>query len=49
MQTTDAASRQVDGRCLVSICLSVAVTASLAVLLALRVTGCPQNHFTEPF
>ncbi len=51
MQTTDAASRQVDGRCLVSIFLaaSVPVAAATVSLSALaRVTGCPQNHFTEP-
>ncbi len=50
MQTADAASRQVDGRCLVSILVSAvpsALTSSLS--LAVRVTGCPQNHFTEPF
>ncbi len=51
MQTADEASRQVDGRCLVSIfSLPVAaVTASaLAPVAVVRVTGCPQNHFTEP-
>ncbi|CWQ38142.1 Uncharacterised protein [Neisseria meningitidis] len=50
MQTADAASRQVDGRCLVSIFLVVAVSALTASALAVasRVTGCPQNHFTEP-
>ncbi len=52
MQTADAASRQVDGRCLVSM-LAVpvplaAVTSSLVVVVPVRVTGCPQNHFTEP-
>ncbi len=49
MQTTDAASRQVDGRCLVSILLvPVLAAATASALLALRATGCPQNHFTEP-
>ncbi|SUA25162.1 Uncharacterised protein [Neisseria gonorrhoeae] len=44
-------SRQVDGRCLVSILLLPAVASSVTLSLALsvRVTGCPQNHFTEPF
>ncbi len=53
MQTADAASRQVDGRCLVlifSLSLPALVTSSaLPALPAPRVTGCPQNHFTEPF
>ncbi|ENX8349167.1 hypothetical protein EEC40_08710, partial [Neisseria gonorrhoeae] len=47
----DDLSRQVDGRCLVSILPSLplpsALTSSLS--LAVRLTGCPQNHFTEPF
>ncbi|EPI0172036.1 hypothetical protein CK196_002128, partial [Neisseria gonorrhoeae] len=53
VQTAVDLSRQVDGRCLVSILplppLSVpasSVTSSLAALA--RLTGCPQNHFTEP-
>ncbi len=47
----DDSSRQVDGRCLVSILsLPASLTSSLAASLAAlsRVTGCPQNHFTEP-
>ncbi len=51
MQTTDEASRQIDGRCLVSILPLAAVsalTSSLVVVGAVRSTGCPQNHFTEP-
>nr|WP_186202022.1 hypothetical protein [Neisseria meningitidis] len=50
MQTADDASRQVDGRCLVLMLSAVlplaAATSSLSA--AVRVTGCPQNHFTEP-
>ncbi len=47
MQPADAASRQVDGRCLVSILPSLPA-ASVTVPALSRVTGCPQNHFTEP-
>ncbi|HFC6735699.1 TPA: hypothetical protein ACFN76_000460 [Neisseria meningitidis] len=50
MQTADESSRQVDGRCLVSMLAVVslaAVTAASVAVLA-RVTGCPQNHLTEP-
>ncbi len=46
MQTADAASRQVDGRCLV---LMLSVSSAVTLPLSSRVTGCPQNHFTEPF
>ncbi len=56
MQTADEASRQVDGRCLVSLAavMAAVMAASVAVMAAsvavpVRVTGCPQNHFTEPF
>ncbi len=53
MQTADEASRQVDGRCLVSMLAVASLAASVAVMAAsvavpVRVTGCPQNHFTEP-
>ncbi len=47
MQTADEASRQVDGRCLVSISLPLSAVTSASVAAA-RLTGCPQNHFTEP-
>ncbi|CWN94490.1 Uncharacterised protein [Neisseria meningitidis] len=49
MQTTDEASRQVDGRCLVLMLSAVlAAAATVSALASVRVTGCPQNHFTEP-
>ncbi len=48
MQTADAASRQVDGRCLVSMPSLPAASVTVPALSP-RVTGCPQNHFTEPF
>ncbi|KDN02095.1 hypothetical protein BK60_13775 [Neisseria gonorrhoeae] len=44
-------SRQVDGRCLVlilSVSLPSSLTASLGSSALSRLTGCPQNHFTEP-
>ncbi len=49
MQTADAASRQVDGRCLVSMLVVSLPAASASASALARVTGCPQNHFTEPF
>ncbi len=51
MQTADDLSRQVDGRCLVSMPLLFlsSVTSSLSAATLSRVTGRPQNHFTEPF
>ncbi len=45
MQPAVDLSRQVDGRCLVSIFLPA---ASSLTAPASRVTGCPQNHFIEP-
>ncbi len=51
MPGNDDSSRQVDGRCLVLIfSLSLPSLATSSVpSLAVRLTGCPQNHFTEPF
>ncbi len=46
----DDSSRQVDGRCLVSIfSLAAATSVTVSALASVRLTGCPQNHFTEPF
>ncbi|TNE05326.1 hypothetical protein EPH13_12215, partial [Neisseria gonorrhoeae] len=47
----DDVSRQVDGRCLVLIlplASASSLTASLGSSALSRLTGCPQNHFTEP-
>ncbi len=46
MQTTDAASRQVDGRCLVSIFLAASVPAATVSPLAVRARN---RQSAEPF